>query len=399
LGNTVAEFWGGIKGGRLGIGPITRFDTTQFKVKIGAEVKDFRPENYMEKKETKRMDLYAQYALASAVDAVSDAGLGEDALKGSFRAGVYFGSGIGGLITMQEQVRKLVEKGPDRVGPLFIPMTIANMAAGLIALRFGIHGASLPVVSACATGVNTIGEAARAIRHGYLDIAIAGGAEATITEMGIAGFTNLTALSESNDPARASIPFDRDRAGFVMGEGSGALILESLDNALARNANIYAEVAGYGATSDAYHMTAPLPDGAGAAGAMRLAMEDAEAGHDKIGYINAHGTGTPANDLPETLAVKSVFGDMAYNIPFSSTKSMTGHMLGAAGAAEAIVCTLALRDGFVPPTIGLENPGEGCDLDYVKGIGRNAEIDYALTTSLGFGGHNACLCLKKWEGQ
>jgi len=322
-----------------------------------------------------------------------------ESVKGSHRAAVYFGSGIGGLAIMQEQVGKLFEKGPERVNPLFIPMTIANMAAGHISLKYGLKGPSLPIVTACASSANCLGEAFRAIKHGYIDLAITGGAEASITEIGVAGFINLTALTESTDPDRACIPFDKDRAGFVMGEGAGALVVERLDMALARGARIYAEVVGYGTTSDAYHMTAPLPDGSGAAEAMRVAIDEAGIEPSQVGYVNAHGTGTPANDLPETLAVKTALGKHAYNVPFSSTKSVTGHLLGAAGAIESTVCALALRDGFIPPTAGLETPGEGCDLDYVQKTGRKADIRYALSNSLGFGGHNACLCLKKWEGK
>lgn len=397
LGVTVADFWDNIKNGRVGIGPITRFDNTGYKAKLAAEVKDFQPETYMDRKDAKRMDLYTQFAMASAVKAMEDAGYDSDALRGSFRAGVYFGSGIGGLIVMQEQVTKLVEKGPDRVAPLFIPMTISNMAAGQIAIRFGLKGTNLAVVTACSSSAHCIGEAYRAIKHGYQDIAVAGGAEATVTGIGVAGFTSLTALSESGDPLRASIPFDRDRGGFVMGEGAGAMILERLDTALARGARIYAEIVGYGATSDAYHMTAPSPDGAGAAMAMRLAMDEAGVNVSDITYINAHGTGTQINDPAETQAVKTVFGDYAYKIPFSSTKSMTGHMLGAAGVVEASVCSLALRDGFVPPTAGLINPDPQCDLDHVPVTGKEHKMAYALTNSMGFGGHNASLCIKKWE--
>lgn len=398
LGSDVPTFWGNISAGRHGIGPITRFDTQGYKAKVAAEVKDFAPEKYMERKETKRLDLYAQYALACAEEAILDSSVDKESIKGSHRAGVYFGSGIGGLIVMQENVTTLMAKGPERVNPLFIPMTISNMAAGHISLKYGLRGPSIPIITACASSANCIGEAFRAIKHGYLDFAVTGGSEATITEIGIAGFMKLTALTEATDPDRACIPFDQERAGFVMGEGGGALILERLDRAKERGARIYAEVVGYGTTSDAYHMTAPLPDGSGAAEAMRLAIEEAGAGVTDIGYINAHGTGTPANDLPETLAVKSVFSDHAYKIPFTSTKSMTGHLLGAAGAVEAAVCAMALKESFIPPTAGLLTPGEGCDLDYVPKVGRAASIRYALSNSLGFGGHNACICLKKWEG-
>jgi len=352
----------------------------------------------MEKKETKRLDLYSQYAVAAAEEAMLDSGLDLEALKGCHRSGVYFGSGIGGLVVMQEQVSKLLEKGPERVNPLFIPMTIVNMAAGHISLRYGLKGPCIPIVTACSSGANCLGEAFRAIKHGYMDMALTGGSEASIIEIAVAGFMNLTALTDATDPDRACIPFDKDRAGFVMGEGAGVLIIERLEKALERGARIYAEVVGYGSTNDAYHMTAPSPDGSGAAEAMRIALDEAGITPADVGYINAHGTGTPHNDLPETLAVKAVMGEHAYNVPVSSTKSMTGHLLGAAGAIESAICALALRDGFIPPTAGLENPDEGCDLDYVPKVGRKAKIKYALTNSLGFGGHNACLCLKMWEG-
>ena len=395
-GNTVNAFWENIRTGKSGIDFITRFPTDDFKVKVAAEVKDFAPENYMERKETKRMDLYSQYAIAAAVDAVADAGLSENDLRGNPRAGVILGSGIGGLVTMEEQVTRLNEKGPARVAPLFIPMTIANMAAGNVAVRFGTNGICTSVVTACASGANSIGEAFRQIKHGYTDVILAGGAEAAITRIGMAGFQSLTALSTSTDPARASIPFDKDRDGFVMGEGAAVLIVEELAHAQARGAKILAEIVGYGATCDAYHMTSPNPDGTGAALAMAQAMDEAGIEPKQVSYINAHGTSTPHNDLPETVAIKSVFGAEAYNIPVSSTKSMTGHLLGAAGAVEAVVCVEALRNGFVPPTIGLETPGEGCDLDYVPEKGRKANLTYTLSNSLGFGGHNAVLCFKKW---
>ena len=395
-GNTVEAFWQNIRNGQSGIDFITRFPTDDFKVKVAAEVKDFAPEAYMERKETKRMDLYCQYAIAAVSDAVADAKLAEADLRGNARAGVIIGSGIGGLVTMEEQVTRLNEKGPSRVGPLFIPMTIANMAAGNVAVRFGTTGICTSVVTACASGANSIGEAFRHIKHGYSDVILAGGAEAAISRIGMAGFQSLTALSESADPTRASIPFDKDRDGFVMGEGAGVVVVEELEHAQKRGATIYAEIVGYGTTCDAYHMTSPNPDGTGAAQAMAQAMEEAGITAQDVSYINAHGTSTPHNDLPETVAIKKVFGEQAYKIPVSSTKSMTGHLLGAAGAMEAVICVEALRGGFVPPTIGLETPGEGCDLDYVPKQGRKAELQYALTNSLGFGGHNAVLCLKRW---
>jgi len=395
-GSSVSAFWENIRAGRIGIDFIKRFPTDDFKVKVAAEVTDFEPEKYMERKETKRMDLYSQYAIAAAVDAVAAAGLAEADLRGNARAGVILGSGIGGLVTMEEQVTRLNEKGPSRVGPLFIPMTIANMAAGNVATRFGTNGVCTAVVTACASGNNSIGEAFRSIKHGYADVILAGGAEAAITRIGMAGFQSLTALSESSDPARASIPFDKERDGFVMGEGAGVLVVEELAHAQKRGATIYAEIIGYGATCDAYHMTSPNPEGTGAALAMEQAIAEAGIAPADVSYINAHGTSTPHNDLPETIAIKKVFGADAYRIPVSSTKSMTGHLLGAAGAIEAIICVQALREGFVPPTVGLETPEDGCDLNYVPHKGCEAALTYALSNSFGFGGHNAVLCFKKW---
>ncbi len=397
LGSTVASFWNGIKNGECGIGRITKFDTTDYKVKIGAEVKDFNAEKYMGKKDIKRNDLYSVYAMAAAAQAMEDSGLvleGEDAL----RTGVIVGSGIGGLMTMQEQVIRLNEKGPSRVSPLFIPMTIGNMAAGNIAIQYGAKGACENIVTACSTSTHSIGAAFRDIKHGYLDACIAGGAEASLCEIGIAGFTNLTALSTNEDPLSACRPFDKDRDGFVMGDGAGILILEELEHALARNARIYGEIAGFGSTCDAYHMTAPSPDGQGAARAMKLAMEEAGITPCDVAYINAHGTSTHANEAAETAAIKLAFGDEAYNTPVSSTKSMTGHLLGAAGAVEAIVCLKALEEGFLPPTINYHTKDEECDLDYIPNIGRTVEnARYALSNTFGFGGHNGVLCFKKWD--
>ncbi|MFG6395598.1 MAG: beta-ketoacyl-ACP synthase II [Lachnospiraceae bacterium] len=397
LGSTVASFWNGIKNGECGIGRITKFDTTDYKVKIGAEVKDFNAEKYMGKKDIKRNDLYSVYAMAAAAQAMEDSGLvleGEDAL----RTGVIVGSGIGGLMTMQEQVIRLNEKGPSRVSPLFIPMTIGNMAAGNIAIQYGAKGACENIITACSTSTHSIGAAFRDIKHGYLDACIAGGAEASLCEIGIAGFTNLTALSTNEDPLSACRPFDKDRDGFVMGDGAGILILEELEHALARNARIYGEIAGFGSTCDAYHMTAPSPDGQGAARAMKLAMEEAGITPCDVAYINAHGTSTHANEAAETAAIKLAFGDEAYNTPVSSTKSMTGHLLGAAGAVEAIVCLKALEEGFLPPTINYHTKDEECDLDYIPNIGRTVEnARYALSNTFGFGGHNGVLCFKKWD--
>lgn len=396
-GNTVPEFWENIKNGITGIDMITKFDTDDFKVKVAAELKNFNAENYMDRKETKRMDPYSQYAVAAAKDAVEDSLLSEEFLRGNTRVGIMLGSGIGGLLTMEEQVTKLNEKGPNRVAPLFIPTTIANIAAGNIAIRYGFRGVNIAHVTACSTGAHSIGEAYRNIKHGYSDIILAGGSEAAITRIGIAGFTSLTALSETSDPKRASIPFDKDRNGFVMGEGAAVLIIEELEHAKARGAKIYAEIVGYGANGDAYHMTSPNPDGTAATEAMLSAINEAGITPDDIDYVNAHGTSTQANDLPETIAIKNALGAHAYKTPVSSTKSMHGHLLGAAGAVEAIVCIKALQDGFVPPTAGLEVPGEGCDLDYVPKKGRVCDLKYALSNSFGFGGHNAVLCLKKWE--
>ena len=399
LGNDVDTFWQGIRESRVGIGPITRFDAAGYGVSVAAEVKDFDPpEAHVLKKERKRMDLFSLYALAAAGEAVDNAGLGEADLRDNLRAGVMVGSGIGGMTTIQEQIIKMHDKGPDRMSPLFIPMGIANMAAGNIAIKYGMTGICTAIVTACATGTHSIGEAFRNIKHGYSDIILAGGTEASVIESGIGGFAALTALTSEADPLRASIPFDKDRSGFVMGEGAGVLVLEELEHAKARGAKIYGEVVGYGATGDAYNMTAPRPDGSGAAAAMKLAMEEAGITPAELGYINAHGTSTPHNDLPETDAVKLAMGDAAYKIPMSSTKSMTGHLLGAAGAIEAIVCLKAMEEGFIPATAGLETPGEGCDLDYVPKVGREASINYALSNSLGFGGHNGVICLKKWVG-
>lgn len=398
LGSTVASFWDGIKNGVCGIDKITRFDTTNFKVKIGAEVKGFDAEKYMSKKDIKRNDLYSVYAMAAAAQAMTDSGL-EITEENALRIGVIVGSGIGGLITMQEQVIRLNEKGPSRVSPLFIPMTIGNMAAGNIALQYGAKGECENIVTACSTSTHSIGTAFRDIKHGYLDACIAGGAEASICEIGIAGFTNLTALSTNEDPLAACKPFDKNRDGFVMGDGAGILILEELNHAIARNAHIYGEITGFGSTCDAYHMTAPAPDGFGAASAMKQAVEESGIKLSDISYINAHGTSTHANEVAETAAIKLAFGEQAYKIPISSTKSMTGHLLGAAGAVESIVCLKALEEGFLPPTINYHTPDEECDLDYIPNVGRKAEnARYALSNTFGFGGHNGVLCFKKWEG-
>ena len=395
VGNDVSSFWSSIVAGKNGIGPITRFDTTDFKAKLAAEVKDFDPNLYMEKAELRKSDLFTQYGVAAAYQAIQDSGiLGNIAPE---RFGVYVGSGIGGITTFTEEVIKLHEKGPRRVSPLFIPTMIANMAAGTIAIKFKAHGPCVPVTTACATGSTAIGEAYRAVKGGYADAVIAGGAEAAIGPTGVAGFINCMALSSSTDPDAASIPFDKRRNGFVMGEGAGILILEEYGHAKARGAKIYAEMCGYGSTCDAYHMTAPDPDANGAARAISDAVKEAGmVGETKV-YFNAHGTSTPLNDKSETLAIKKAFGDDAYKILISSTKSMTGHMLGATGGVEAIAAIMAMKEGVVPPTIGLKEPDPDCDLDYVPLVARKAEIKLALSVNLGFGGHNACLAFKKCE--
>lgn len=396
IGNSVPEFWDGLKNGKCGIDFISYFPTDDMKVKIAGELKDFDATKVIDKKETKRMDLFIQYAVYAADEAVKMSGIDLDKIDRN-RFSVTVGSGIGGLITIEEQVTKMNEKGPSKVSPLFIPMAIINLAAGQIAIKFGAKGVSESVVTACATGTSSIGSAYRNIKHGYCDYAIAGGAEAPISKIGISGFASLKALSTSEDPKRASIPFDNERGGFVMGEGAGMLFLETLESALARGAEIYGEIVGYGATCDAYHITAPLEDGSGAAGAMQMAIDEAGITPKEIGYINAHGTSTHANDSGETKAIKKVFGDKAYDINISSTKSMTGHLLGATGAIEAIASALALKNSFIPPTIGYKVPDLECDLNYTPNVGVEKDIKYAISNTLGFGGHNAVLCIKKYE--
>lgn len=397
LGNTVEEYWEGIKNGKNGIAPITKFDASETGITVAAEVKNFDPSLFMDRKEYKRMDLYSQYAVAASVQAFEQSGVDIESIDTS-RFGVIIGSGIGGLNEMESGILKMDKKGPKRVPPMFVPMTIGNMAAGNTSIKVGAKGISLDIVTACASATNSIGEAYRNIKHGYSDLILAGGAEGTVCEIGIAGFAALTALSESTDPDRASIPFDKERNGFVMGEGAGVLMLESLDHALERGAHILAEVVGYGSNSDAYHMTAPTADGSGAGKAMIQAMEEAEIKPEEVDYINAHGTSTPANDSSETLAIKYALGEEhAHKVPISSTKSMTGHLLGAAGGIESVVCVKAIQEGFVPPTIGYQVKDEACELDYVPNSGRPTAIQYALNNSLGFGGHNAVLCFKKWE--
>lgn len=396
VGNTVDEFFKSLVEGKCGIDFITKFDATEFKVKIAAEVKNFDATMYMEKSEARKTDLYARYAIAAAAQAMQDSGLSMDDPK---RVGVYVGSGIGGMETFMTECQKILEKGPRWVSPHFIPMMIANIAAGSIAIRFGAQGPCLPVVTACATSSHAIGEAFRAIKHGYADAILAGGAEAVINPLAVAGFTNCMALSTVNDPLNSSIPFDKRRDGFVIGEGAGILVLEEYEHAKARGAKVYAEIRGYGNTCDAYHVTAPHPESVSAAEAIRLAMAEAgiEAKESRAMYINAHGTSTPLNDKAETLAIKTALGEYARDVLVSSTKSMTGHMLGAAGAAEAIASIKALQEGIVPPTIGYQEPDPDCDLDVVPNVSRKADVRYALSLSLGFGGHNACLAIAKAE--
>lgn len=394
LGNNVKDTWDGLKNGKCGIAQITQFDTEKFKAKLAAEVKDFDPKEYLEVNEVLRTDRYAQLAVAAAKQAVDESGIEGNVEPERFA--VMFGTGIGGIGTFEREHTKLMEKGPRRVSPLFIPMMIGNMAAGMIAIRHDCRGSAMPAVTACASGSNAIGEALRLIRHGYADAVITGGAESTITPSAVAGFVNMQALSTSQDPDAASLPFDKRRGGFVMGEGSVALILEEYEHAKMRGAKIYGEVCGYGSTCDAYHITAPHPDARGGAQAMMDAMR--EAGYtdeDKV-YVNAHGTGTHMNDLIETIAIKKALGEEAAgNALVSSTKSMTGHMLGAAGAIEAMACLLALEEGIIPPTINLKEPDEECDLNYVPNKAVKADITLALSNSLGFGGHNACLAFRR----
>lgn len=398
LGNSAETFWEGLKAGKNGIKEITKFDASETGISVAGELKDFDPKNYMDRKVAKRMDEFSQYGVAAAVQAVEMSGI--DVEKTDMdRFGVIVGSGIGGLNAMEQQIIKMHTKGPQRVAPLFVPLAIGNMVAGNISIAIGARGINTSIVTACASGNNSIGEAFRNIKHGYSDIIIAGGAEGTVNEIGISGFAALNALSTSTDPDRASIPFDKERHGFVMGEGAGVLMLESLDHAIERGATIYAEIVGYGATGDGYHMTAPSPDGSGAGRAMKLAMDEANIQPADIGYINAHGTSTQANDSSESKAIKYALGDTAEQVAISSTKSMTGHLLGAAGGIEAVACVKALQEGFLPPTIGLQVADEECDLDYIPNEGRAKEIQYALNNSLGFGGHNAVTLFKKWEGK
>lgn len=396
IGNDVASFWDGLKSGKNGIAPITHFDTTDFKAKLAAEVKDFDPTEYIDKRESKRMDRYCHFAISAAKQAFAQSGLSEGAFD-PYRAGVFFGSGVGGLKVFEDELPKMLEKGPSRVSPLCIPEMIANMGAAHISMALGFKGESLSPVTACATGNHAIGEAYRAIKHGYQDVMVAGGAEAAIIKIATAGFQNMKALHTGDDPDAASIPFDARRSGFVMGEGAGALILESLSHAKARGAVILAEVGGYGATSDAYHITAPDPEGEGGAQAMILAMQDAGVTPEQVDYINAHGTSTPINEKIETMAIKKAFGDAAYQVHISSTKSMTGHLLGAASAIEAIACILAIQHGIIPPTIHYKEADPDCDLDITPNHAVKAPVRIAMSNSLGFGGHNATVLFREME--
>ena len=396
VGLSAEEFWQSVKAGKTGFAPITRFDTSDYKCHIAAEVKGFEGKNFMDFKAAKRMELFSQYAVAAAKEAFSDAGIDMEK-EDPYRVGCAIGSGIGSLQAMEREHKKLLEKGPNRVNPLFVPLMIGNMAAGNVSIQFGLKGKSINSVTACATGTNTIGEAYRAIQYGEADVMAAGGTEACITPVGIAGFTALTALSAVDDPKRCSLPFDKNRSGFVMGEGAAVVILEELRHAKARGAGIYAEVIGYGCSSDAYHITSPEESGAGAARAMANAIEDAHLAPEDITYINAHGTGTHHNDLFETRAIKLAFGSHAGNLKINSTKSMVGHLLGAAGALEFVTCVKELNEGYLHQTAGYTTPDEELDLDYCKEP-VTGEFQYALSNSLGFGGHNASLIIAKYDG-
>lgn len=394
IGNSVEEFWNGIKEGKTGFGPITYFDTADYRCKLAAEVKDFDPAQYMDKKSARRMEQFCQFAVAAAGQAIADAGLIMEQ-EDPYMVGCSVGSGIGSLQAMEREYDRLKEKGPGRVGPMLVPLMISNMAAGNVSIAYGLKGKSLNVVTACATGTHSIGEAYRTIQYGDADVMIAGGTESSITPIGIAGFSALTALSFSEDPQRASIPFDKDRNGFVMGEGSAVVVLEELEHAKRRGAKIYAELIGYGCSSDAYHITSPAEDGSGAATAMLNALKDGGVAPEKLTYINAHGTSTHHNDLFETRAIKLAFGEHAYELKINSTKSMVGHLLGAAGAVEFVTCVKEIQEGYIHRTVGLRETEEELDLNYCRDSYKE-EVPYALTNSLGFGGHNASLLLKKY---
>lgn len=395
LGNSVPAYWDGLKNGVNGIKTITSFDTTGYKATVAGEIRDFDPLTFLDKKEASHMDRNCQFALAAAKEAMEQSGLMESGID-PFRVGTFISSGIGGLQVFETEHEKLLNKGPRRVSPFAIPMMIANMATAHVSMVFGLKGESYAPVSACASGTQAVGEAMRAIRHGYLDAAVAGGAESCITPVAIAGFSNMHALSLEQDPEQACCPFDKKRSGFIMGEGAGILVLESLTHAKARGAHIIAEVIGYGSTSDAYHITSPDPTGEGPSRAIRMAMEDGGVTADDVTYINAHGTSTPINDASETEAIKIALGDAAYRCKISSTKSMTGHLLGAAGAIEAIACAKAIEEGVIPPTIHLTEQDESCDLDYIPNQAVSCEVDVALSNSLGFGGHNATIALRRF---
>ena len=394
VGNNVNDMWEAVKAGKCGIDKITHFNTENSAVKLAGEVKDFDAESIADKAELRKMDDFTIYALAAADEAVKDSGIDFDK-EDTLRCGVILSSGIGGLTTIQRECLRGENKGYDRVSPHFVPMSITNMAAGHVAIRFGLHGMCTSVVTACASGTNAVGDALRQIRDGYQDVVVCGGAESCITDFGIGGFTSMHALSKSEDVSRASIPFDKERSGFVMGEGAGVLVLEEYEHALNRGAKIYCEVAGYGSTCDANHVTAPLEDGSMAAQAMMEAVKDSGVSADRIDYINAHGTSTKLNDKGETNAIKKAFGEHAYKLAISSTKSMTGHMLGASGAVEAIISALAVKNDIIPPTINYRVPDDDCDLDIVPNVARSTRVDYAMSNSLGFGGHNASIVLRK----
>lgn len=395
IGNNVDDFWAAVKAGKIGFDHITKFDTTDYKCHIAAELKAFNPQDFMDRKAAKRMEPFSQYAVAAAKQAIDDSGLDIEK-EDPYMVGCAIGSGIGSLQAMERETQKLYEKGPNRVNPLLVPLMICNMAAGNVSIQFGLKGKSINDVTACATGTNTIGEAYRSIQYGEADVMVAGGTEGSVCPIGIAGFTALTALSTVDDPAKCSLPFDKNRSGFVMGEGAGVVILEELEHAKARGAKIYAEVVGYGCSSDAYHITSPQEDGAGAARAMTNAMSDAGVTPVDVKYINAHGTGTHHNDLFETRAIKLAFGDDAANLKINSTKSMIGHLLGAAGAVEFITCVKEIQDGFIHKTVGYETPDEEIDLNYCKDS-YEEPVEYALSNSLGFGGHNASILLKAYK--
>ncbi len=395
-GLNVNEFWKSCKEGICGIGEITYFDTSDYKAKLAAELKGFDVKEYMDAKAAKRMEAFSQYAVAASKEALENAGLDLEK-EDRYKVGVSIGSGIGSLQAVERECKKLLERGPGRVAPLLVPMMISNMAAGNVAITFGLMGKNINIVTACATGTHSIGEAFRSIQYGEADVMLAGGSEASITPIGVAGFSALTALNTTTDVKRASIPFDKERAGFVMGEGSGVLVLEELEHAKKRNAKIYAEIVGYGSSCDAYHITSPMETGEGAAKAMTFALEDAKLNGNDVDYVNAHGTSTHHNDLFETKAIKLALGDNAYKVKINSTKSMVGHLLGAAGGVEAIVCIKSIEDNYVHQTVGLELDDPECDLDYCKGKGISMPVNVAISNSLGFGGHNASLVFKKYE--